>query len=84
MIYVHPLTLNYPLQYPKRLSNIIDSKQQLCIQILYESLVGQREYTTQPKGSFWCHVIDTKVEILIGILLNKFILVLFHTHLGMR
>ena len=23
MIYVHPLTLNYPLQYAKRLSNII-------------------------------------------------------------
>ena len=25
-----------------------------------ESLVGQCEYTTQPKGFFWCHVADTK------------------------
>ena len=23
-------------------------------------LSGQCEYTTQPKGSFWCHVIDAK------------------------
>ena len=43
--------------------------------LLYESLVGQCEYTTQPKGSFWCHFIDTKGEILLVILLNKFALV---------
>ena len=51
--------------------------------MLYESLVGQCEYTTQPKGSFWCHVIDTKNAILLVMLLNKFVLVLFHSHLGM-
>ena len=45
--------------------------------MLYELLVGQCEYTTQPKGSFWCHVIDTKGAILLVKLLNKFVLVLF-------
>ena len=61
----------------------MQGKQQLCIHMLYESLVGQCEYTTQPKGSFWCHVIDTKNAILLVMLLNKFVLVLFHSHLGM-
>ena len=61
----------------------MQGKQQLCIHMLYESLVGQCEYTAQPKGSFWCHVIDTKGAILLVILLNKFALVLFHSHLGM-
>ena len=61
----------------------MQGKQQLCIHMLYESLVGQCEYTTQPKGSFWCHVIDTKGAILLVMLLNKFVLVLFHSHLGM-
>ena len=65
----------------------MQGKQQLCIHLLYESLVGQCEYTTQPKGSFclpfWCHVIDTKGAVLVVILLNKFVLVLFHSHLGM-
>ena len=51
--------------------------------IVVESLIGQCEYTTQPKGSFWCHVIDTKGTILLVIFLNKFILVLFHSNLGM-
>ena len=51
--------------------------------MLYESLVGQCEYTTQLKGSFWCHVIDIKSAILLMVLLNKFLLVLFHSHLGM-
>ena len=51
--------------------------------MLYESLVGQCEYTTQRKGSFWCRVIDTKGAMLLVILLNKFVLVLFHSHLGM-
>ena len=44
-----------------------------------ESLVGQCVYTTQPKGSFWCHVIGTKGAILLVILLNKCVLVLFHS-----
>ena len=58
-------------------------KQQLCIRLLYQSLVGQCEYKTQPKDCFWFHVIDTKGTILLVILLNKFVLVLFHSHLGM-
>ena len=50
--------------------------------MLYKSLVGQCEYTTQPMGSFRCHVIDTKGAILLVIILNKFVLVLFHSNLG--
>ena len=45
--------------------------------MLYESIVGQCEYTTQPKGSFWCHVIDTKVALSLSIFINKFVLVLY-------
>ena len=60
----------------------MQGKQQLCIHMLYESLVRQCEYTAQPKGSFWCHVIDTKGVILLVMLLNKFVLLLFHFHLG--
>ena len=53
--------------------------------LFHESSVGQCEYTTQPKGSFWCHVIDTKGAILLLIFINEFILVLynFHSHLDM-
>ena len=51
--------------------------------MFYESLVGQCEYTTQTKGSFWYHAIDTKGAILLVILLNQFGLVLFHSNLGM-
>ena len=51
--------------------------------MLYELLVGQCEYTTQPKVSFWCHVTGTKGAILLVILLNQFVLVFFHSHLGM-
>ena len=51
--------------------------------MVYESLVGQCEYTTQLKGSFWYHVIDTKGAILLEILLHKFATVLFNSHLGM-
>ena len=54
------MTLNHPLQYAKRLSNIIAGGEQQCIHLLYESLVAQCEYITLPKGSFWCHNIDTK------------------------
>ena len=50
--------------------------------MLYESLVGQCEDATQPKGSFWYHVINTKGAILLVTLINKFVLVLFHSHLG--
>ena len=68
---------------PKGLVTKLQGKQQLCIHMLHESIVGQCEYTTQPKGFFWCHVIDTKGAILLVILLNKFVLVLFHFHVGM-
>ena len=44
--------------------------------MLFESLLGQHEYTTQLKGSFWCHVIDTRGAVLLLILLNKSVLVL--------
>ena len=47
------------------------------LHLLYESLVGQCEYTTQPKGSFWCHVIDTKDVVLLLIFINEFLLVLY-------
>ena len=47
-----------------------------------ESLVGQCEYTTQPKGSFWFHVIDARGDILLVMLLYKFALVLLQSHLG--
>ena len=50
-------------------------EQQLFMHLLCESLVGQCEYTTKPKGSFRCHVIDTKGTVLLVILINKFILV---------
>ena len=52
--------------------------------MLYESLVGQCEYTTQPKGSFWCHVINTKGAVLLLIFTNEFVFTVFsfHSHLG--
>ena len=55
----------------------MQGKQQQRIHLLYESLVGQCEYTTQPKGSFWCHIIDTKGAVLLLIFINKFVLVLY-------
>ena len=42
----------------------VQSKQ-LCTHLLYESPVGQHEYTKQPKGSFLCYVIDTKLAVLL-------------------
>ena len=36
---------------------------QQCIHLLYESLVGQCKYTTEPKGFPWFHVIDAKGAI---------------------
>ena len=48
----------------------------VCIHLLYESLLGQCEYTMQPKGSFWRHVIDTKGAVLILIFINTFVSVL--------
>ena len=71
MIYTHLLTLQ-----GKEL-------QQLCIYLLYESLVEQCEYTAQPRVSFWFHVIDTKGAVLLLIFINKFVLVL-HLSLSFR
>ena len=48
--------------------------------MFYELLVGQYDYTTQPKGSFWCHLMDPKGATLLAIFLNKYVLVLFHSH----
>ena len=45
--------------------------------LLYESLVEQCEYATQPKGSFWCHVIETKGAVLSLVFINKFVLILY-------
>ena len=53
----------------------MQGKQQPCLHLLYESLVGQCEYTTQPKGSFWCHVIDTKGAVLLLIFTNEFVFI---------
>ena len=33
--------------------------------LLYESLLGECEYRTQPKGYFWCHVADAKRALLL-------------------
>ena len=49
----------------KGLVTQLQDKQQQCIRFLYASLVGQCEYTVQPKGSFWCHVIDAKDAVLL-------------------
>ena len=58
---------------PKGIVTHSQGKQQRCIHLLYESLVGQCEYTTQPKGSFWCHVTDTKGAVLLLIFINTFV-----------
>ena len=44
---------------------------------MYDSLVGKCEYRTQPKDSFWCHVIDTRGAVLSLIFMNKFGLVFY-------
>ena len=62
---------------PKGLVTKMQGKQQPCIHMLYESLVGQCEYTTQPTGSFWRHVIETKGAVLLLIFINQFALVLY-------
>ena len=61
----------------KDLVSQLQGKQQLCINLLYESLVVQCKNTTQPNGSFWCHVINIKGAVLLLIFMNKFVLVLY-------
>ena len=78
MIFVHVLTLNYPLQYGKRLSDIIARQAAAMYTFaVWVISLGMWVYNTQPKGCFWCHVIDTKGAVLLVILLNKFLLFCF-------
>ena len=42
-----------------------------------QSLVGQCEYATGPKGSFQCRVIDTMGVVLLSKFINKFVLVFY-------
>ena len=51
-------------------------QQQLRVHLLYESLFGQYSYATQPKGSFWYHLIDTKDAVLL-MYINEIILALY-------
>ena len=58
----------------------MQDKQQQCIHLLYGSLVGQCECTTQPKGSFWCHywykgfsIINDVIKIFALVLPSIFI-----------
>ena len=82
------LIYNYPLQFAKTLSNIKRQlskvKRQLCKHLLYESSVGQCEYTTQTMGSFWCHLIDTKSALLILIFTNEFVFIFFYLSFSFR
>ena len=50
---------------PKGLVRQLQGKQQLFILLLYDLLVGQCEYTTQTKGSFWCQFVDAKVLLTV-------------------
>ena len=51
---------------PKSLVTSLQGKQQQsCIHLLYKSLVGQFQYTSQPKGSFWYNVIETNGAIFL-------------------
>ena len=43
--------------------------------MLYGSLDGLCEYTTQPKGCFWCHFVDIKGTVLLLVLINELVLV---------
>ena len=61
---------------PKGLVAKLQGKQQLCIHLLYESLIGQCEYRAQPKGSFWClYFIDTNGAVLLLIFTNEFVFI---------
>ena len=44
--YTDPLTLSYPVQYAKRLGNIIARKTAVMYTFVVEPLVGQCEYAT--------------------------------------
>ena len=55
----------------------MQGKQQLCIRLLYKSLVEQCEHETQPSVPFSVMLLIQKSALLLVILLNKFVLVLF-------
>ena len=65
MISEHVLTLNYSLQYARRVISIIESKQQLCIHMLHESLVGKCEYTTQSRVPFGVMLLIQRVQYIL-------------------
>ena len=63
------------------------------MRLLYTLLGGQWKYATQPKGSFWCHVVTTKRAVLLLIFTNElelaniilisfYIFFTFHSPLG--
>ena len=60
---------------PKDFVTLLQGKQKLSNYLLYESLVGQFEYTKQLKDSFWCYFVDTKDTVVL-IFINKLILAL--------
>ena len=43
-----------------------------------ESLVGQCEYITPAKPSFWCHVIDAKALVTLLIFTNEIVFVVLY------
>ena len=47
---------------PKEFVTLLQGKQQLCKHLLFESLVGQCEYTTQAKGSFCVILLIQRVQ----------------------
>ena len=83
IIYLHLLTLNYPLQYAKRVSNIF-AKEAAAMYAFVVWVISWTMWvynTTQGfllVSCYWykgCNIISNT--------LNKFVLVLFHSHLGM-
>ena len=70
---------------PKGLVAKLQGKQQLCIYLLYESLIGQCEYRAQPKGSFWCcYFVDTKDAVLLLIFTNEFVFIVLYLKFSFR
>ena len=73
------------LNMPKGLVAKLQGKQQLCIYLLYESLIGQCEYRAQPKGSFWWrYFIDTKDAVLLLIFTNEFVFIVLYLKFSFR
>ena len=69
---------------PKGLVTYLQGKQQLCIHLLYDSLFGQCEYTTETKSSFWYHFINTKGALLLLIFSNGFVFIVLYLSFSFR